>query len=342
MAIQPAAKLTPIPEFPSLARRATGEYNGMAYSFGTHMGGDGPFVSEINALADNVQHNAQEAVDAAGGAIDAQEATEAARDAAADSAGAADGFSRNSADSAAASAESAGAAADSDISAAAQARLADDARVLSQQARDTTVGLLAEVVEARAETMAYRDQAEVFASAQFKGTSSTSVIPGAGAKAFAMEPSRSFVLGMYLVVTSASDPTTSMSGYVQSYGPVTGELVIGVDVYSGAAAKADWVIGVAARAATNTLTQKVVTANEMCVPGVLYIIAAAGITLTLPTSWTAGDPIAFAEAIGGGALYNMVYGATPLRGRAVGTVQMSANYSASGVLIWADLIRGLV
>ena len=92
MAVQPAAKLTAIPEFPSLARRATGEYNGMAYNFGTHMGGDGPFVSEINALAGNVQHNAQEAVDAAGGSSDAQEAAEAARDAAADSAGAADGF----------------------------------------------------------------------------------------------------------------------------------------------------------------------------------------------------------------------------------------------------------
>lgn len=283
MAIQPAAKLTPIPEFPSLARRATGEYNGMAYTFGTHMGGPGPFVSEINALADNVQHNAQQAVDAAGGAIDAQEATEAARDAAADSAGAADGFSRNSAASANASAESAGAAADSDISAAAQARLADDARVLSQQARDTTVGLLAEVVEARAETLAYRDQAEVFASAQFKGTSSTSVTPGAGAKAFAMEPSRSFVLGMYLVATSTSDTGTSMSGYVQSYDPSTGALVLGVDQFSGPAAKADWVIGVAAKGAAGLAVQ-IVTANTTAVAGVHYIVTVAGITLTMPAA----------------------------------------------------------
>ncbi len=343
MAVQPAAKLTAVPEFPSLARRATGEYNGMAYKFGTHMGGDGPFVPEINALAENVQHNAQEAVDAAGGAIDAQEATEAARDAAADSAGAADGFSRNSAASANASAESAGAAADSDISAAAQARLADDARVLSQQARDTTVGLLAEVVEARAETLAYRDQAEVFASAQFKGTSSTSVTPGAGARAFAMEPSRSFVIGMYLVATSTSDTGTSMSGYVQSYDPASGALVIGVDVYSGAAAKADWVIGVAARAATNTLTRKVVIANEMCIPGVLYIIAAAGITLTLPTAWTTGDQIAFVEAIGNGAIYNVAWGSTRLRGRAMGTQQMSAMYGGSnGALTYQDATRGLL
>ncbi|WP_428144197.1 hypothetical protein [Delftia acidovorans] len=343
MAVQPAAKLTAIPEFPSLARRATGEYNGMAYNFGTHMGGDGPFVSEINALAGNVQHNAQEAVDAAGGSSDAQEAAEAARDAAADSAGAADGFSRNSAASASASADSAAAAADSDIAAAAQARLADDARVAAQGARDDTAGMLGEVQEARSETLAYRDQAEVFASGQLKGSSSSSVTPGAGARAFAMEPSRSFVQGMYLVATSVSDSATWMSGYVQSYNPTSGALVIGVDMFSGVAAKADWVIGVAAPGAASGLTRQVVTANTTCVAGVAYIVAAAGITLTLPASWAAGDKIAFIEAIGNGAIYNVAWGSTPLRGRAMGTQQMSAMYGGSnGALTYQDATRGLV
>ena len=306
------------------------------------MGGPGPFVSEINALAENVQHNAQEAVDAAGGSSDAQEAAEAARDAAADSAGAADGFSRNSAASAAASADSAGAAADSDISAAAQARLADDARVLSQQARDTTVGLLAEVVEARAETLAFRDQAEVFASGQLKGSSSSSVTPGAGAKAFAMEPSRSFVVGMYVVATSTSDPATSMSGYVQSYNPTSGALVIGVDMFSGVAAKADWVIGVAAPGAASGLTRQVVTADTTCVAGVAYIIAAAGITITLPTSWVPGDKINIIEAIGDGAQYTQIWGSTKLRSRTIGTQLITATYSSTGVLTHQDSTRGLV
>eukprot|EP00258_Populus_trichocarpa_P033313 XP_024449332.1 uncharacterized protein LOC18108995 [Populus trichocarpa] len=234
MAVQPAAKLSPVPEFPSLARRATGEYNGMAYSFGSHMGGDGVFVPEINALSENVQHNAQEAVDAAGASASAVLATEAARDDAAESAGAADGFSRAAAASAGASAESAGAAADSDIAAAAQARLADDARRAAQDARDHTEGLRDEAEDARDAAQAYRDQAEVFATKQLVASSTTSVAPGAGAKSFLIEASRSFVTGMYLVATSQSDPNTRMSGYVQSYNGTTGALVIAVDAFAGA------------------------------------------------------------------------------------------------------------
>lgn len=65
MAVQPAAELSAIPEFPALSRRATGEYNDMAYDFGNHMGTPGPFVGEMNALAANVEHNAGEAEDGA-------------------------------------------------------------------------------------------------------------------------------------------------------------------------------------------------------------------------------------------------------------------------------------
>ncbi len=291
MAVQPAAKLSPVPEFPSLARRATGEYNGMAYSFGSHMGGDGVFVPEINALSENVQHNAQEAVDAAGASASAVLATEAARDDAAESAGAADGFSRAAAASAGASAESAGAAGDSDIAAVVQARLADDARRAAQDARDHTEGLRDEAEDARDAAQAYRDQAEVFATKQLVASSTTSVAPGAGAKSFLIEASRSFVTGMYLVATSQSDPNTRMSGYVQSYNGTTGALVIAVDAFAGASAKADWVIGVAARSTDSSLVQQVVTANTTAVPGVLYVIAGANMTLALPTSGLSNDSL---------------------------------------------------
>lgn len=60
MAIQPAATLSAIPEFPALADRAAGVYNSKAYAFGSHMGTPGPFVGQINALAANVNNNAQE------------------------------------------------------------------------------------------------------------------------------------------------------------------------------------------------------------------------------------------------------------------------------------------
>ncbi|WP_313234015.1 hypothetical protein [Delftia acidovorans] len=289
MAVQPAAKLSPVPEFPSLARRATGEYNGMAYSFGSHMGGDGVFVPEINALSDNVQHNAQEAVDAAGASASAVLATEAARDDAAESAGAADGFSRAAAASAGASAESAGAAADSDIAAAAQARLADDARRAAQDARDDTEGLRDEAEDARDAAQAYRNQAEVFATQQLVGHSTTSVTPGAGNKTFMIEAARSFVPGMYLVATSQSSGSIQMSGAVQAYNSVTGSLTLTVDAFAGSTAKSDWVIGVAARSANGALVQQVITTNTTAVPGVLYVIAGANVTLTLPTTGLSND-----------------------------------------------------
>ncbi len=342
MAVQPAATLTPIPEFPALSDRAAGTYNSKAYAFGTHMGGPGPFVGEINALAANVHHNAQEAVNAADGSGDAQVAAEAARDAAAESAGAADGFSRNAASSATAAAESAGAAADSDIAAAQKAQLADAARQAAQDARGQTQLLRSETEALRNQTQALRNQAETFATGQLKGSSTTSVVPGAGAKSFAMEASRSFVAGMYLIATSVSDPATQMSGPVQSYDPATGALVIAVDKFAGAAARADWAIGIAARAGATALARQDVTANTLCVAGVEYVVVAPGITLTLPTNWSTDEEIAITEAIGNGAQYTIVFGGTKLRSQTMGTQVISAVFGSTGVLRHRNPAQGLV
>ncbi|MFC4924547.1 hypothetical protein [Delftia deserti] len=343
MAIEPAATLTPIPEFPALSDRAAGTYNSKAYNFGTHMGGPGPFVGEINALAANVQHNAQEAQSAAGGSGDAQAAAEEARDEAVQAQSAAED-ARDASVTAKGQAE---AARDASITAKGQSEAARDAsqtaRGGSESARDASVAAKGQSEAARDAAQGFRNQAEVFATQQIKGSSTTSVTPGAGAKSFVIEASRSFVVGMYVVATSTSDPATSMSGYIQSYNPSTGALVIGVDMFAGASAKADWVIGVAAPGAASGLTRQVVTANTTCVAGVAYIVAAAGITLTLPTSWTPGDKIAFIEAIGNGAIYSVAWGSTLLRGRAMGTRQISAIYGGSnGTLTYQDATRGLV
>lgn len=189
--------------------------------------------------------------------------------AAAGSATAASTSAGNSAGSATAASGSASAAAGSATAAAGSATAAAVAKTGAEAARDAAED--------------FRNQAEVFATQQIKGSSSTSVTPGAGAKSFVIEASRSFVVGMYVVATSQSDPSTSMSGYVQSYNPTTGALVIGVDMFSGVAAKADWVIGVAAKGAAG-LTVQVVTANTTAVAGVHYIVTVAGITLTMPAS----------------------------------------------------------
>lgn len=342
MAIEPAATLTPIPEFPALSDRAAGTYNSKAYNFGTHMGGPGPFVGEINALAANVQHNAQEAQSAAGGSGDAQAAAEEARDEAVQAQSAAED-ARDASVTAKGQAE---AARDASITAKGQSEAARDAsqtaRGGSESARDASVIAKGQSEAARDAAEDFRDQAEVFATQQIKGSSSTSVTPGAGAKSFTIEANRSFVVGMYVVATSTSDPATSMSGYVQSYNPITGALVIGVDMFSGASAKADWVIGVAAPGAASGLTRQVVTANTTCVAGVAYIVAAAGITLTLPTSWTAGDKIGIIEAIGDGAQYTQAWGTTKLRGRTIGTQLLTAVFGSTGVLTYQDSTRGLV
>ena len=219
---------------------------------------------------------------------------------------------------------------------------AEAARGGSESARDASVAAKGQSEAARDASQGYRDQAAVFATQQIKGSSTTSVTPGAGAKTFTIEANRSFVTGMYVVATSTSDPATQMSGPVQSYNPTTGGLVIAVDMFSGASARADWVIGVAAPGAATGLARQVVTANTTCVAGVAYIVAAAGITLTLPGSWAAGERIAVIEAIGDGGQYSIAFGSTKLRSRSMATQVISAVYGATGVLTYQDATRGLV
>lgn len=332
--------IPPAPVVPPYPALGAPNFNQMAYDVGTGMPG---VVSGLNAIAAAARECALASRAYAQSGDGSRQQAEAAAAAATVKAGEALGSASAASGSASAASGSAGAAAGSASTASTQAGIAtaqagnaNTARLASEAARDASVA-------ARDAAQGYRDQAAVFATQQIKGSSTTSVTPGAGAKSFTIEASRSFVVGMYVVATSQSDPATSMSGYVQSYNPTSGAMVIGVDVFSGASAKADWVIGVAAPGAASGLTRQVVTANTTCVAGVAYIVAAAGITLTLPTSWAAGDKIAFVEAIGPGALYNVAFGSTPLRGRVMGTQQMSAMYGGSnGVLTYQDATRGLV
>lgn len=327
-----------LPPAPSPGDTAA-EFNAKSFPF---VAAEVLMVPQINTAAAQTNQNATAAQErAATATAQAGIATEAAGTATT-KAGEASGSASAAAGSASAASGSAGAAAGSASTASTQAGIAtaqagnaNTARLASESARDASVA-------ARDASQAYRDQAEVFATQQIKGSSSTSVTPGAGAKSFVIETSRSFVTGMYVVATSTSDPATQMSGPVQSYNPATGDLVIAVDMFSGAAAKADWVIGVAAPGAASGLARQVVTANTTCVAGVAYIVAAAGITLTLPATWVPGDRIAIIEAIGDGAQYSIAFGGTKLRSRSMGTQVISAVYGATGVLTHQDATRGIV
>ena len=59
MAIQPVPQMTEVPAFPALSDRATGDYNGKAFAFGTHMAEK--FNDEVQAVASSVVQNAMEA-----------------------------------------------------------------------------------------------------------------------------------------------------------------------------------------------------------------------------------------------------------------------------------------
>ena len=283
---------------------------------------------QANALATNVYNNATEAVAAATTAIDkAEEATTAASTATTKA-----GEASTSASTASTKASEASASAST----------ASTAASTASSAAGTATTAASTATTKAAEASASAAQAQVFATQQLKASSTTSLTPGAGSKTFAVEAGRSFVAGMYLVATSSGAPANKMSGTVVSYDGSTGALVITVDAFAGAAARADWVIGVAVPSSGGGLARQVVSTNTACVAGVAYIVAAAGIVLTLPAGWSAGDRIAIIEAIGNGAQYTLAFGSTPLRGRAVGSQVISAAFGGSGELTYQNSTQGLV
>lgn len=87
MAIQPVPQMTEVPSFPALSDRATGDYNGKAFAFGTHMAEK--FNDEVQAVASSVVQNAMEAEERAASAELAAQSAATSLDAAVAIAGAA-------------------------------------------------------------------------------------------------------------------------------------------------------------------------------------------------------------------------------------------------------------
>lgn len=197
----------------------------------------------------------------------------------------------------------------------------------------------AAAAQAGAETA--RDQTLTMGAQVLTASSSTSMVPGTGAKSFNIETGRAFAQGMRLVITSAGDVSAQMTGSVTSYDRATGALQMLITASSGSAARADWVLGIAGGDSSD-LPLVLITTNTTAQAGRCYVIGAAGITLTMPTTWATNDRIQWLEAIGNGAQYSVAFGATPVRGRVVGTVVLSARYGGSPGLRHQDPTRGLV
>ena len=318
--VSPPAPVT-VPPYPALG---SADFNSHAYAYGSAM----PAVAaNINATGEAAYTNAVAAKEKALAAAESESAATTQADLAM-------GY-RNTAQAAAGTATSAAGTAttkrDEAVAAAGTATAKADESVAAAGTATTKA----------AEASASAAQAQVFATQQLKASSTTSLTPGAGSKTFAVEAGRSFVAGMYLVATSSGAPANKLSGAVVSYDVATGALELLVDAFAGTATRADWVIGVAVPSSGGGLARQVVSTNTACVAGVAYIVAAAGIVLTLPAGWSAGDRIAIIEAIGDGAQYTLAFGSTPLRGRAVGSQVVSAAFSSTGELTYQNATQGL-
>lgn len=229
---------------------------------------------QANALAANVFNNATEAADAATTALTkAGEATTAASTA------------TTKAGEASASAATASTKASE---ASTSASTANSAASTASSAAGTATTAASTAVTKAAEASASAAQAQVFATQQLKASSTTSLTPGAGSKTFAVEAGRSFVAGMYLVATSSGAPANKMSGTVVSYDVATGSLVLSVDAFAGAAARADWVIGVAASPSGQATPYADTSTATTAVPYGRYRLTAS-LDLTLPPAPTDGD-----------------------------------------------------
>ncbi len=272
MPIVAVPEWTPVPPFPQLSERRLGTYNSKAYAFASHM--SSVFMDELGLLVTSAYDNALWAQDRAAVA-QAQAVIATAQ------ADLAMGY-RNTANNAAATAT---AKRDEAVDAASTATTKRDESV---NAAALAVPAAVEAGQARDQAQAAAAQAQVFATQQLKASSTTSLTPGAGSKTFAVEAGRSFVAGMYLVATSSGAPANKMSGAVVSYDVATGALVLSVDAFAGAAARADWVIGVAASPSGQATPYADTPANTAAVAFGRYRLTAS-LDLTLPPAPTDGD-----------------------------------------------------
>lgn len=126
------------------------------------------------------------------------------------------------------------------------------------------------------------NQALIYATQQNIASSTTNVTPSVGSKSFAIETSKSFVIGQYIAITSQSNPANKMQGTISSYNSGTGALVVDVDTASGAASS-NWAIGLAAKSSELSTPYTPISTNTSVLPYSRYQLSAS-LDLTLPAS----------------------------------------------------------
>lgn len=301
----------------------------------------GTLVPGMNALGTNVYDNAVLAEAAVGDAEQAVTDAEVFAIAAAGSASDAADDATAASGSATAAAGSATTASTQATNAAGSATAASGSATTAAGSATAAAGSATAAGTSATNAAASAATAQIFATQQLVGSSTTSLTPGVGAKAFTMETGRAFVAGMYLVATSTGTPAAKMAGYVTSYNAGTGALVLNVDAFGGTGAHTDWAIGVAVAGQVGGITTQRVSTNTSCVANVRYLIAAAGVVMTLPASYAAADKQEFAEEIGGGQIWSINFNGHKFRAQTKGTESIQADYTA---VAWTyfDATGGLV
>ena len=157
------------------------------------------------------------------------------------------------------------------------------------------------------------------------GTSATSLTIGAGAQSFTTQTGKAWVVGQPVIIARTSAPgTTRMSGTITAYTSGTGAMTVLVDTILGTGTYTDWTISLGTARAPDSLPIQVITANTTAVPGFHYVLATAGITLTLPASLPAKDLcIAFSNA-SGATTTQVDFNGLKLRGRLPGVMRLNA------------------
>lgn len=99
----------------------------------------------------------------------------------------------------------------------------------------------ADAADASADTATTQAAAAAASAAKLTGTSTTSVVIGAGSKAFTTQASKFFTAGTALRIVSDANPDTHfMAGVVTAYSSTS--LTVDVEVFGGSGTRTDWTI----------------------------------------------------------------------------------------------------
>lgn len=143
---------------------------------------------------------------------------------------------------------------------------------------------------------------------------------GLGVKTIPIQPGRAFVVGQQVLLAAIDNPNSQrMWGIVTAHDAAGGSLTVDISHVIGNGSAPAWAISVAPAPATRAMPIVRCTQNTHAQPGVLYQLAAPGITLTMPQPRVLlnGQEIGFVNT--SAAAVFVQWSGVPVRGMAINT-----------------------